>query len=832
MKAKARTAAIYRPPGNFIRRAEDRALATPAPAPGVNGSSASAALLLLLAFAATVVAILLVGPGPAAAAECPNEIRRQEQGITALALPDCRGYEMVSPGTFPQQWAQGNSRSAYASVDGSRLAYFEFYPGTQADKSGLFYLSKRGANGWSPEVAVPQETTGGTYMYACDPLVFYSEDLSRNVLQAGYHRWFWNERAGCKTSEAVLDPRELREYRNLFWHDNDTGAYELLSVYPPSATPSNSQFQGSSPDLDTVVFSAKDAFITPDDPEGVNTYVATKDGVRLLGYLPDGSPFVGSETVETGEQTDGRTVERLNAKLVGSENYDFDNGSEHPSFLSKSGDGARALFRRSVSSDGSKIFFYAGGNLYVRLNPSQPQSAVLGGICTEPAKACTVQVDESQGPGGSGGGRMSFASADGSKAFFTSSQKMTPDSTAEAGKEDIYEYDVDTGTLTDLTVHPGEAADVQNVTWVTPDGEYVFFVAQAALAPGALPGNCDHWEAGGATDFCNLYVAHDGQVKLVAALSTEDSETWGYLHGQCPPICSGTVARDEGDTGNPYGVGRMLSSPDGRYFAFSSSANLTGYDSGRVAELYVYDTSTENIECASCPAGVTPTEKVELGRNDNAGVARVAGFVGGAQGPGPVRAVTDNGRVFFETADPLVARDTNGAFDVYEFENGEQFLLSGGKTQNNAHFLDASADGGDVFLVTAEQLLPSDTDGAGSIYDVRAGGGYPEPPPLPGCEGEACRGAATGPGATPAAGTASFKGPGNPAQGHKRDCGSIAQRARRLSKRAKALRRQAKRADGAAARKLRQRGAQIAKAGKRVSKQAKQCRRANRGAGK
>lgn len=806
MKAEARNAAIFGRTGNFA--AEEIG----APAFFLLAPVALATLLV------AIVVLLTMVPTPAAAADCPNEIRRQEQGVLGLQLPNCRAYEMVSPGTFPQQWTEGGSRGARSSLDGNRFAYFEFYPGTDFDNSSLFYLSQRGSSGWTPETSTPQQLPAGNYMYQCDPQVFYSSDFSYNILQSGYHQWYEDTKGGCKLNEVVIDPRENREYRNLYLHDNTTGEYELLSLYPETAAPSNSELQGFTPDLDTVVFAAMSTKLTADDPLGLNFYVASGGEIRLLGYLPDGTPFAGTEKVGIGDPAKldgGESPVQLNAKLVGSTDYSIDSGSVHPAALKGSGDMGGASLRRSISEDGSRIFFYAGGNLYMRVNPAQPQSAVVAGLCTEPEKACTIQIDKSQGPGTSGGGRMSFASADGSKVFFTSAKKLTVDSTATTGKEDLYEYDVETETLTDLTVNVGEPANVQNVTWATPSGDYAFFVAQAALAPGALPGKCSEYFEG---YFCNLYMVHDGEVTFIASLLNDDSTSWGYDHPPCYGCNGGQVTRGS------YGVGDMVSSPNGQYFAFESSASLTAYDSEGAPELYLFDTGTKQLDCVSCPVTGQGGEGVWQWSVQN---------IDGAQAYGPVTRVTDNGRIFFETEDQLVAADTNDAVDVYQYEAGERWLLSGGKSENNAHFQDATADGSNAFFVTAEPLLPGDTDGASSIYDARIDGGFPEPPPLPACEGEACRGQGSTPGEAPAAGTGSFSGPGNQMQAHKRDCSTLSKRALSLSRQAKALRRKSRgAASPATARALRERAAKLAAKGKRVSKKAKDCRRANRRAGK
>jgi len=100
------------------------------------------------------------------------------------------------------------------------------------------------------------------------------------------------------------------------------------------------------------------------------------------------------------------------------------------------------------------------------------------------------------------------------------------------------------------------------------------------------------------------------------------------------------------------------------------------------------------------------------------------------------RYVGDSGRVFFDSADALVAGDVNGTEDVYEFEpvgvgscrvgsvsfvegeGGCVGLVSSGVSSEESAFLDASASGSDVFFLTASKLVSSDFDTALDVYDA------------------------------------------------------------------------------------------------------------------
>jgi hypothetical protein len=167
------------------------------------------------------------------------------------------------------------------------------------------------------------------------------------------------------------------------------------------------------------------------------------------------------------------------------------------------------------------------------------------------------------------------------------------------------------------------------------------------------------------------------------------------------------------------------------------------------------------------------------------------------------RALSDDGRrLFFESYDSLLLRDTNGKRDLYLWEEaagkedcdekgaelyvpssgGCLSLISSGQGQSDVEFVDASSSGDDVFFKTPESLLAHDP-GLIDIYDARVGGGFPPPPsPSPPCEGEACQPATTPPAlATPS--SSSFRGPANPeAQNPKPRCPKGKRRVRRAGK--------------------------------------------------
>jgi hypothetical protein len=138
----------------------------------------------------------------------------------------------------------------------------------------------------------------------------------------------------------------------------------------------------------------------------------------------------------------------------------------------------------------------------------------------------------------------------------------------------------------------------------------------------------------------------------------------------------------------------------------------------------------------------------------------------------------DGGRLFFNSFDALLPRDTNGAQDVYEWEaagmgsckegdadyfaqnGGCLYLISSGESPSGSELREASPDGQDAFFTTASSLLPQDP-GSVDLYDARVDGGFPQPILKAPCEGEACQSPPPPPQfPTPASST--YNGPGNP----------------------------------------------------------------------
>src|SRR6478609_1342101 len=129
----------------------------------------------------------------------------------------------------------------------------------------------------------------------------------------------------------------------------------------------------------------------------------------------------------------------------------------------------------AIAENGDTYFTEAGtGQLYLRQNPTREQSDMSGEKCVKPAEACTLHVSASKratpDPAGAQPAAFQAASADGSKAFFTSPEKLTNDATTgpEPPEAAIGLGGIN-GGIEDASFIP------QHAVGVTTDSEYVYW---------------------------------------------------------------------------------------------------------------------------------------------------------------------------------------------------------------------------------------------------------------------------------------------------------------------------------------------------------------------
>ena len=668
----------------------------------------------------------VLGVNSLGTSEGPERTFTTKSQATPFALPDGRAWEMVSPpdkGGAPVEALTREGGLIIASEDGNALTYVidsALGEEVQGNRSPEWQqvLATRGAGGWSSQdIATPSSKAQGISAGHAPEYQSFSPDLSLALVEP------WGQGA-----EPPLAPGVTQA--TMYLRDNASGTYAPLvtdaNVAPGTLFGGQLHFISATPDLAHVVIDSAVALTGPGSGPGL--YEWSGGSLQFVSVLPGGA---------AGQQPEL--------------------GYFH-------------VPANAISSDGSRVIWTTPeenshrGHLYMR-------DTVTGE---------TVRLDAAQGvsePAGVGTAQFQSASSDGSRVFFTDKQRLTADSTAEPSpafpKADLYECEVlQEGeklacNLKDLTVdhNEGEHAAVQGFTFgSSEDGSSISLVAQGVLASNEN-GNGEAAEAGSNNLYELRFEGGEWTRTFIAVLSSEDNPEW-----------EGNRVAD-----TAFLTARV--SPNGRYLAFMSAASPTGYDNvdanpeakgARDEEVYLYDSASSSLRCVSCdptgarPSGVLDTEGVGEGIGLLVDRRKVwfghwlAGNIPGwtAQNlTGALyqsRYLSDEGRLYFNSPDDLVPAAENGKEDVYEYEpagvgscqspsGGCVALISGGSSDRESAFVEATPSGSDVFFVTDAQLLPQDTDTAFDIYDARVctqASPCLTPPEVapPGCSGvDACR---------------------------------------------------------------------------------------------
>jgi hypothetical protein len=693
--------------------------------------------------------------------------------VTPLALPDNRAYELVSPpedsevsiprtdqpelggpgGYFLGPFLRASSAGDAVTFDAEPPSSGVTGSGHGGLTGGDQYLARRGADGWAASDIAPPTTGGEPQFEAASP------DLSTLIFNA----------SASFASEPA--PPASCNRQDVTYSYTSSGYHALIAESPSLRECFASEKAGVSADGAHILLYSRTAF-TPQAATGAtseenNLYDSFGGRLYQINVLPNGGPEPHPDALYGHQEIP-------------------ESGGNPPQFD----------FQGVVSPDGSRIFWTdlnrevtpedpAGTTrLFVRENDVRPQSP-LGpkGECTIAADACTVQVDAAQGgPGTGGGGRFWLANGDGSRVFFTDESQLTAGSTAGSGEPDLYEYDLDTGRLSDLTVaSAGSHAGVQGLVGASEDGSYVYFVADGVLAQGA---NAQGKEAVAGQP--NLYMAHGGTTTFIVTLSPGDNNMYPIQASQ---------EHEHGDWVVQPGERTAQVSPNGQAVVFMSRLRLTGYDNygfksedfgggnpvfEDLPEVFIYEAGTDRISCVSCnPSGAPPVPSTNVWENEYNSYVPWIGNYSDDGSTSQLRFVNAIGtQVFFLTNQPLVSQDTNSYQDVYEWESegsggcaqvgGCVTPISSVGSPGAAFFVDASEGGDDVFFEQRTSLVPQARNETVKLYDARVNGGFPET--SLGCSGTGCQGVPPAPPifATPA--SATFSGVGNfeaPATGKK-----------------------------------------------------------------
>lgn len=663
----------------------------------------------------------------------------------AATLPEGRVYERVSPAEKNAADVLSNPQRVRAAAGGdaaqfSSLTGFGDVRGT-AVSTDYLALRDPATGAWKTHAITPQQQPTSLLeltAFGFEPR--YVGDFSEDLAAGAF--------LGKALTAAPAVGGVVNLYRRADLRQPGAGAYELLTdaVAPQGGNAGNQPaIAGASADFSHVLIEST-RNLTADaaglDPAAPKLYMWASGTLRLAGILPAGE-CVGPPPC--------------------------------PAPASQAGQGALAQLHRytpgTISRDGSRVIFTAppfnasqsGGALYLRDDrgtPSPSDDATAHVSATERA---------SQDPAGVKPATFWTASSDGAKVLFTTAEQLTDDD--ENATVDLYRYDLAAavgvrltrlsvdGELADNGGDPTDGHNVSGVLGASDDGAWVYFtLKQGQLVAGGPTG-----ATGGPIGGQRIFRWHGGDgLREVGGVNGQDelnrllgNPGWGV-----EPKWSRVSADGTGLAFVTEGTDELLALYGEASYDHGDGCPSLG--NAACQEVYLYDATAAGgagaLRCASCdPTGAVASADADFFGVGSLSVSRDTSHLS--------HALSDDGqRVFFNTPKRLVAQDRNEVTDVYEYDatSGRVHLISGGSGTAPSLFMDASADGDDVYFTTRDQLVASDVDQSIDLYDARVGG-VPDPGSLPEavCEDDGCRPPPSPPRGAAAPPSAAFTGPPN-----------------------------------------------------------------------
>jgi len=622
----------------------------------------------------------------------------------AVALPDGRAYELVSPADKNSGAAGGQGRAAaesplysLARADGNALFSQNTiapFPSAVGGEIGDF-VATRSPTRWETHSALPrahgepglsdQPTTllpavDFSHFLFADSESFVAGDPATNSESGSVY---------LDGEDPIVEPEWVGEPVPRYHPEPSLGEVRESPV-----------LSGGSSDLSRIYFAYygtlvpedatralvhKEGKVSTGGPWGFYEWSKTA-GLRSAGVLPEGAPSplgalpaatVGKTPMSEflNNQVAEEPAARVLRALFVSPDPEFCQGNPvcvgHPT----------ELYMREASAGGEAHSF-----LLSRDQEGKP--AVDGPLAVPPAEERRAGAPSP----------YVFASADGSQVFFQSIDALAPGATANALPKQ-YDYDVNTRRLTYLPGVAGTASlggngppeDASVILAASTNGQRFIYAKRENAALVSL----DLWERLPGGELRTIVVSQlPRPAELPAVRATADGSVFVF------------------ETNSPL--------PD----AVNAEGSGPASNGGGFEQVYRYDVASGSLLCVSCaPAGVPPSGNARLSEDDNQPSTSGPGDDNGV-GDGELagsRGLSDDGsRVFFDTPEALVPQDVNGRRDVYEWENSQIYLISSGTNSNESFFLDNSESGGDVFFATTAGLVPRDTDGSYDIYDARA----------------------------------------------------------------------------------------------------------------
>jgi len=322
-----------------------------------------------------------------------------------------------------------------------------------------------------------------------------------------------------------------------------------------------------------------------------------------------------------------------------------------------------ASYYPSASADGRYVTFYS---FATNLVPGDT-NGVSDIFMRDPQAGLTTRISvNSDGVQANRPSSFPSISADGRYiTFYSSATNLVPGDTN--GKDDVFLYNVQTSTITRISVDSsgGQANDDSTDVSISTDGRYITYYSSATnLVPSDTNGAWDVFlydQQTGVTTLVsvnfsgvqangqsyNPFISGDGRFITFTSYATNltsDNVSGLFVRDLQTGVMTLVSVDSNGIPANDWSYGPYISS-DGRYVTFTSHAtNLVAGDSNAVPDGFVHDTQTR------------VTKRVSVGSNGTQ-----------ANNESSVSAISGDGQyiVFSSPATNLVTGDTNLASDVF-----------------------------------------------------------------------------------------------------------------------------------------------------------------------
>jgi hypothetical protein len=568
-------------------------------------------------------------PGHRCAVEGSTPIFTTEESAPVFALPDGRGWEMVSPVDKNGGAIQGAGENydggvLQAAAQGAAITYSSASPfgaGAQGAPAASQYISRRGEGGWTTE-NITAPALSGSYDEHPDgvPYQLFSTDLSTGLLLNGEHCRVEGEE--CPVANPPLPGSGAPAgYQNYYLRNDEDGGFQgLLTESNAELGLSAKQFDitlsGASPDLRHVVLSTC-AALTPEaaevpgvggacDPAESNLYEWSGGELSLINEPASHHARLAAQSGAIS--SDGRRV------------Y-FTAGEDAELFLregelTKRVSAVPAAQFQTASADGSFAFYTRGSELFrygAIAETSEPIATGVNGV---------LGASED-------GSRVYYATADG---LFLWSAGATTEIALGAEAAAPSDYPPTIGTAR-----------------VSPDGAHLAFLSAASLT------GYDNTDAdtGEPDSEAYLYTAPTGSgVGTLICVSCNPTGERPVGSSTIPGAAANGIGAAATDSYKP----RVLSENGARLF-FDSKDSLALQDTDSAPDVYEWEANGSGT--CQRPGGCV--NLISSGHS--------------AEGASFVDASADGSDAFFLTDGSLVPSDP-GSVDLYDAREGGGFAVS------------------------------------------------------------------------------------------------------------------------------------------------------------